>query len=111
MLAGGGVKGLALAGAILTLDEAGYVFRRVAGSSAGAIAAAVVTALDRAGRPLTAAREYLDTIDYSRFVATRGMRGALGVLGDLEHLVVDLGIHDGACTWSSGWATSSVTSA
>ncbi len=96
VLAGGGVKGLALAGAILTLDEAGYVFRRVAGSSAGAIAAAVVTALDRAGRPLTAAREYLDTIDYSRFVAKRGVRGALGVLGDLEHLVVDLGIHDGA---------------
>ncbi len=41
-------------------------------------------------------REYLDTIDYSRFVAKRGVRRALGVLGDLEHLVVDLGIHDGA---------------
>jgi NTE family protein len=96
VLEGGGVKGVALAGAILTLDQAGYAFRRVAGTSAGAIAAAIVTALDRAGRPLIAARDYLDTIDYSRFVTKRGLRAALGVLGDVEHLVFDLGLHDGA---------------
>jgi NTE family protein len=96
VLEGGGVKGIALAGAILTLDEAGYTFKRVAGSSAGAIAAAVVAALDRAGRPLTAAQDYLDAIDYSRFVAKRGMRAALGMLGDLGHLVLHLGLHEGA---------------
>jgi NTE family protein len=96
VLEGGGVKGIALAGAILTLDEAGYVFKRVAGSSAGAVAAAIVAALDRAGRPLTAARDYLDSLDYSQFVAERGVRRALGVIGDVGHLVFDLGLHDGA---------------
>jgi NTE family protein len=95
VLEGGGVKGIALAGAVLTLDEAGYVFKRVAGTSAGAVVAAVVAALDRAGRPLSAAREYVDAIDYSRFAEKRGLRAALGMLGDVEHLVVDLGLHDG----------------
>jgi NTE family protein len=96
VLEGGGVKGLALAGAILTLDEAGYAFKRVAGTSAGAIAAAIVAALDRAGRPLTEAQDYLDAIDYSRFVTKRGLQAQLGVLGDLGHLVFHLGLHDGA---------------
>jgi len=95
VLEGGGVRGIALAGAVLTLDEAGYVFKRVAGTSAGAVAAAIIAALERAGRPLAAARPYLDSLDYSRFVARRGVRAAFGVLGDLEHLVFQLGVYDG----------------
>jgi NTE family protein len=95
VLEGGGVKGIALAGAVLTLDEAGYAFKRVAGTSAGAVAAAIIAALGRAGRPLATARRYLDSLDYSRFVARSGLRASFGVLGDLEHLVFRLGIYDG----------------
>jgi predicted patatin/cPLA2 family phospholipase len=36
VLEGGGVKGIGLAGAVLALDQAGYRFQRVAGTSAGA---------------------------------------------------------------------------
>jgi predicted acylesterase/phospholipase RssA len=34
-LEGGGVKGIGMVGAVLVLDEAGYAFRGVAGTSAG----------------------------------------------------------------------------
>src|SRR6185437_7140056 len=44
-LEGGGVKGIALVGAVLVLDEAGYKIQRVAGTSAGAIAASLIAAI------------------------------------------------------------------
>ena len=50
-LQGGGVKGIALVGAVLALDEAGYSFARVAGTSAGAIVATVIAALTKGLRP------------------------------------------------------------
>ena len=40
VLEGGGVKGIGHVGAIQALEQAGYQFHRVAGSSAGAIVAA-----------------------------------------------------------------------
>ncbi len=42
VLEGGGVKGLGTAGAVMALQEAGYTFPRVAGTSVGALAAAFV---------------------------------------------------------------------
>jgi NTE family protein len=42
VLEGGGVKGLALVGAVTGLVDAGYSFPRVAGTSAGALVGAVV---------------------------------------------------------------------
>jgi NTE family protein len=44
VLEGGGVKGIALAGAISVLMDRGYEFKRVAGTSAGAIVGALVAA-------------------------------------------------------------------
>lgn len=44
VLEGGGVKGLGLVGAVLRLMRDGYSFERVAGSSAGAIVAALLAA-------------------------------------------------------------------
>ena len=44
VLEGGGVKGIALVGAISVLRERGYEFRRVAGISAGAIVGSLVAA-------------------------------------------------------------------
>ncbi|MFL5861001.1 MAG: patatin-like phospholipase family protein [Solirubrobacteraceae bacterium] len=44
VLEGGGVKGIALVGALAVLDERGYRFQNLAGTSAGAITAALVAA-------------------------------------------------------------------
>lgn len=44
VLEGGGAKGVALAGAIAELDQAGYRFQRVAGTSVGALIGALVAA-------------------------------------------------------------------
>lgn len=46
ILEGGGAKGLAHPGAVVRLYEEGYAFERVAGTSAGAITAAVVAAVE-----------------------------------------------------------------
>src|SRR2546421_13002002 len=52
VLEGGGVKNIALLGAVLALSEAGYTFPRIAGTSGGAIIAAAVAAYQRAGLDL-----------------------------------------------------------
>jgi NTE family protein len=44
VLEGGGVKGLALVGALKVLEEAGYTFPRVGGTSAGAIVGSLIAA-------------------------------------------------------------------
>src|SRR6266705_5775254 len=69
VLEGGGVKGIGLAGAVLALDEAGYRFRRVAGTSAGAVAAAIIAALNKTGQPLSKLGDYLQTIKFEQFMA------------------------------------------
>jgi predicted acylesterase/phospholipase RssA len=45
VLEGGGVLGIGHVGAISALDEAGYSFARVAGTSAGSIVGALVAAV------------------------------------------------------------------
>jgi NTE family protein len=67
-LEGGGVKGIGLVGAVLVLDEAGYSVARVAGTSAGAIAACLIASISRAGQPMTALRTYLDQLDFTKFM-------------------------------------------
>jgi NTE family protein len=67
-LEGGGVKGIGLAGAALVLDEAGYSFARVAGTSAGAIAACLIASISKAGKPMTALRTYLGQLQFTNFM-------------------------------------------
>ena len=67
-LEGGGVKGIGLVGAILVLDEAGYRFRGVAGTSAGAIAACLVASITKAGAPMTGLRELMGSMRFSDFM-------------------------------------------
>jgi NTE family protein len=95
VLEGGGVKGIGLVGAVLTLSEAGYRFPRLAGTSAGAITAAIVAALQAAGQPLTHLKDYVDSVDYPRFEAEGWLREELGPVGDAEQLVVHMGLHSG----------------
>lgn len=60
---GGGVKGIGHVGAIYALEEGGYTFDRVAGSSAGAI----VSALIAAGYSGKEMKELMTSVDYLKF--------------------------------------------
>lgn len=73
-LEGGGVKGIALAGAVMALDEAGYSFERVAGTSAGAIVATLIAALTKAKRPMTELRTHLSKLEFSKFTPKGRLR-------------------------------------
>jgi NTE family protein len=74
VLEGGGVKGIAFAGAIEVLETHGYRFNRIAGTSAGAIAGALVAA----GATAEKLRKYLEDLDYERFRDPPWRLGPLG---------------------------------
>ena len=100
VLEGGGVKGLALAGAVSELARGGYSFPRVAGSSAGALTGAVVAALQAAGEPLSRLDDVVATLDLRRFRDTGGgLLGRVplvgGLLAPLLSLVRDEGLYEG----------------
>ena len=95
VLEGGGVKGVGLIGAVLELDAAGFRIRRVAGTSAGAIAAALIAANVAAGAPLAALKEQIASIDYTKFTAETTARRHAGKLGDLHALMTTLGLYSG----------------
>jgi NTE family protein len=80
-LEGGGVKGIGLVGAVLVLSEAGYRFRGVAGTSAGAIGATLIAAIVKAGRPMTDLRRYLSALDFTKFMPD----------GMIHHFLSDVG--------------------
>lgn len=63
---GGGVKGLGLVGAIEALSHAGYSFGRFAGTSAGAIVAALAAAVQKHGEPMSTLTDLMKSIDYSK---------------------------------------------
>jgi NTE family protein len=67
-LEGGGVKGIAIVGAVSVLAEAGYRFARVAGTSAGAIAATLIAAITKAGKPMSSLKGYLDSLSFMKFM-------------------------------------------
>src|SRR5439155_22563796 len=63
VLEGGGVKGIGLVGAISILEERGYAFHRVAGTSAGAI----VGALLASGMDAASLQALMREVDYTKF--------------------------------------------
>jgi NTE family protein len=67
-LEGGGVKGIGLVGAVLVLSEAGYRFRGVAGTSAGAIAASLIAAISKSGQEMAALKTCMDSMQFSQFM-------------------------------------------
>jgi NTE family protein len=95
VLEGGGVKGIGLVGAVLALDEAGYQFQRIAGTSAGAITAALIAALQTAGEPLDRLQDYISSVDYARFEQKGWLRDHLGPIGDAAQLALRLGLYSG----------------
>jgi NTE family protein len=95
VLEGGGVKGIGLVGAVITLSDAGWTFPRVAGTSAGAICAALVACLQRAGKPMSELQRIMGTIDYTAFMKGDWAERHLGVVGEAGHLAIHDGIYDG----------------
>jgi NTE family protein len=83
VLGGGGVKGIALAGAVLELNRSGYTFPRVAGTSAGAIAAALIAAYQCNGAPLSRLEEDLRELRYGEFIREGLLRRLSGRVGDV----------------------------
>lgn len=93
VLEGGGVKGIALSGAVTALADAGYAFPRVAGSSAGAVVGCLVAALSAAGEPVQRLDELVRTVDYRRFRDRTGV-ARLPLVG----IPLSVLLHDGAYT-------------
>ena len=74
---GGGVKGIGFAGAIEAVEQAGYEFENVVGTSAGAIVAALVAA-GYTGKEL---KQVMSTVDYSKFREPTKL-SKLGLIGN-----------------------------
>jgi NTE family protein len=104
VLEGGGVKGIGLVGAVLTLYDAGFVFPRIAGTSAGAIVAALIAAYQVRNKPLTWLREDMEDLDYTQFKQKNWAEKLLGPIGD----VIAVGSHQGlyASSYIQKWLTS-----
>lgn len=98
VLEGGGVKGIALVGAVGALVDAGYRFPRIAGTSAGAIVGSVLAALQRRGEPVDRLDDIARTLDYRRF-RDRGFPGRylgpLGFLADGFSVLFEDGVFEG----------------
>jgi NTE family protein len=90
VLEGGGVKGIGLVGATSALQESGYTFRRIAGTSAGAI----VGALLAADVPREHLQRVMREIDYGRF-EDEGFLDHLWLVGKGASLLFEKGIYEG----------------
>ncbi|MEM8619268.1 MAG: patatin-like phospholipase family protein [Actinomycetota bacterium] len=89
VLEGGGVKGIALVGALSVLMDAGYAFPRVAGTSAGAIVGALVAA----GMPAERMKSIMAQTDYRRFQDESWLDALPG--GKIISILKDAGIYEG----------------
>lgn len=91
VLAAGGVKGIALAGAAAELGSTGVRLQRVAGVSAGAIVGAVVAALARSGETLSRVDDVLATLRLDTITDP----GTAGRLFGWPGKALDVLLHDG----------------
>lgn len=90
VLEGGGVKGIGLVGAIRVLEQNGYAFQRVAGTSAGAIVGALVAA----GMSTDTLVRTMKELDYTKF-RDKGFIDKLGLPGQGLSLLFEKGIYEG----------------
>jgi NTE family protein len=94
VLEGGGVKGIALAGAIVRMSEAGYVFPRVAGTSAGAIVASLVAAYQAAGMGLERLATDMRELDYASCRQPDTAEKVLGPVGEAYSVLRYQGLYE-----------------
>jgi NTE family protein len=90
VMEGGGVKGLAMAGALSVIEDQGYKVRRVAGASAGAI----VGALAAAGMTSKEMHRSMYRLDYRRF-RDHNPKDGFGIIGKASSLLFHKGIYEG----------------
>ncbi len=91
VLEGGGVKGLALVGALQVLEKHGYTFPRVAGTSAGAIVGSLVAA----GVPAEQLRAIMLETDFNEFMDEGVVQKYTGKVGAGYGLLFRQGIYEG----------------
>lgn len=87
---GGGVKGIALVGAYSVLEDRGYRPQNMAGTSAGAIVAALIAA----GYAAPELHGLLGEVALTRFL-DRGWEDRIPLLGSPLSVLLDQGIHEG----------------
>lgn len=87
---GGGVKGIGLVGAVAATEAQGCRFENVAGTSAGAIVAALVAA----GYNAAQLKEILDDLDYMKF-KDPGLTDKIPILGPMLSVALEKGIYEG----------------
>jgi NTE family protein len=87
---GGGVKGIGLAGAVETLEERGYIPQNVAGTSAGAISAALLAA----GYTAAELKELIIGLDYRQF-EDKAWEDRFPVGEKSLSMLLDLGLYEG----------------
>jgi NTE family protein len=88
---GGGVKGIGLVGAVAATEARGFVFENVAGTSAGAIVAALVAA----GYSAAELEREMKAVDYRKF-RDKDLLDRIPVLGPALSLGFERGIYEGA---------------
>jgi NTE family protein len=91
VLEGGGVKGIGLVGAISVLEEHGYLFHRVGGTSAGAIVGSLVAS----GMRATQLQEVMRAVDYHRFQDPNTL-DHFGKVGEALSVLLHNGIYRGS---------------
>jgi len=87
---GGGVKGIGLVGAVTVAEEKGYQWVNVAGTSAGAIVAALLAA----GYSAVELREILEELDYNKFKDS-SLLDRIPLVGPLASVIFEKGIYEG----------------
>jgi len=87
---GGGVKGIGLVGAVAVTEEKGYHFENVAGTSAGAIVAALIAA----GYKAPKLKQVIENLDYNDFKDT-GIVDKIPIIGFALSLGFERGIYEG----------------
>lgn len=90
VLEGGGVKGIGLAGAYSVLEESGFEPQNVAGTSAGAITAALIAARYSADE----LKEIILSLDFAQF-QDEGWEDRIPVVDRTVSIILDQGIYEG----------------
>jgi len=90
VLEGGGVKGIALVGAIAAAEERGYQWVNLAGTSAGAIVAALLTA----GYTAAEMKTILQELDYT-FFQEAGFLSKVPIVGPGFKIFFEKGVYNG----------------
>jgi NTE family protein len=87
---GGGVKGIGLVGAVAVIEENGYTFENLAGTSAGAIVAALLAA----GYTASEVKDIIESLDFDQ-LTDESWLDKIPLVGKLASLLLEKGIYEG----------------